>query len=145
MACPEPCGAAILKPIPIVFITEIMKTKFVALVAMLAAGALSALADSAITTVVNGVAETRGLVRMTFPDRETVTLHFADDSSLDADISLVAIALDHSGASAIDDIIVESAKTNGVFNLKGQRVAESFDSSLAPGIYVSGGRKILVK
>lgn len=122
-----------------------MKTRFVAFVAMLASGALCAMADSALTTVVDGVTETRELVSMTFPDPETVTLHFADDSTLDADISLVTIALDHSGASAIGEVIAVSAKTPGVYNLKGQRVAESLDSSLAPGVYVAGGQKILVK
>lgn len=124
-----------------------MKTPRLVLAAVLAAGALTAGARTTVTTVVDGVSETRELVRMTFDkaDPATVTLHFADNSTLAADIALVNVALDHTGTSAIDEIISVSERSSGVYNLKGQRVADTPDASLAPGVYITNGQKILVK
>ncbi len=124
-----------------------MKIKFPALVALLMGSSLTAMADSVLTTMVDGVSETRELVKMTFDaaDPATVTLHFADNSTLVADIALVNVAIDHTGGSAIDEVIAASKPLPGVYNLKGERVAETLDATLAPGVYINNGRKILVK
>lgn len=124
-----------------------MKPRLLAAAAMVACVA-AVQAASTITTVVDGVAETRELVKMTFDqaDPSAVTLHFADSSTLTADMELVSIALDHSGASDIDAIVNASLQASGVYNLKGQRVADSLDApGLAPGLYITGGNKILIK
>lgn len=118
-----------------------------AFAAMLAGGCFSAMADSALITVVDGVTETRELVKMTFETStpEMVTLHFADNTTLVADISMVNVAIDHTGGSAIDEILAASKTLPGVYNLKGQRVAEELGAPLTPGVYITNGQKILVK
>lgn len=110
---------------------------------------LSAWADATVTTTVDGVAESRELVKMTFDDAtpEYVTLHFADNSTLVADISLVNVAIDGtgSGQTAIDAIIADpSLVPSGVYNLKGQRMGDT-PSGLQPGVYIVNGQKIYVK
>lgn len=124
-----------------------MKIKFPVLVAAVLCSSLTAMADSVLTTMVDGVRETRELVKMTFDtaDPASVTLHFADNSTLVADIALVNVAIDHSGQTAIDEVIAASKNLPGVYNLKGERVAETLDATLVPGVYINNGRKILVK
>ncbi|MDE5727494.1 MAG: hypothetical protein K2H94_05145 [Duncaniella sp.] len=123
-----------------------MKPKILMLAALFACGTLADHAESLLTTIVDGVPETRELVRMTFDskDPDTVTLHFADASTLDADMSLVSLLYDHSGSTAIEDITAESKARPGVYNLKGQRVADKAEG-LVPGIYIINGQKTLVK
>jgi|GEM_PF-898095 len=123
-----------------------MKTKIFMLAALLACGTLADRAESLLTTIVDGVPETRDLVKMTFDakDPDIVTLHFADATTLDADMSLVNVLYDHSGSSAIEEITAESQANPGVYNLKGQRVADSAEG-LVPGFYIINGQKTLVK
>ncbi|MCM1164173.1 MAG: hypothetical protein NC339_08000 [Muribaculaceae bacterium] len=123
-----------------------MKTSLITFGLMLAAGVFTASADVTITTVVDGVTETRSLSSMTFDnaDPTTVTLHFDDASTLVADISLVTVAIDYSGSTAIEDIVATSATQAGVWNLKGQRVADSLEG-LSTGVYITNGKKVLVK
>ena len=108
--------------------------------------ALWASADSTIATTVDSQPQAGLIEKMTFDNQEPdmVTLHFADGQTLKADLELVSVSLDHSGNTAIDEILADPAKVSGVYNLKGQRVADS-PEGLAPGVYVSNGIKILVK
>lgn len=123
-----------------------MKTKIFMLAALLACGTLADRAESLLTTIVDGVPETRELARMTFDTKapDTVTLHFADASTLDADISLVSLLYDHSGNSAIEEITAGPKTAPGVYNIKGQRVADTAEG-LTPGLYIINGQKAIVK
>lgn len=100
-------------------------------------------ADTKVVTTVNGTPETRELVKITF-DGDNVILNYADDTTDKADMSLVSVALTHDEQSAIDEIIADPTKATGVYNLKGQRVADT-PEGLATGIYIVNGQKVLVK
>ncbi|MDE6417636.1 MAG: hypothetical protein K2K49_00295 [Duncaniella sp.] len=122
-----------------------MKTRLL-MVAAVAACALAGRADSTLTTIVDGVPETRELVKMTLDpkDPDNVTLHFADASTLAADLSLVSVLFDHSGNSLVEEILATPELHPGVYNLKGQRLGDSADG-LMPGLYIVNGQKTLVK
>lgn len=110
---------------------------------LLLSGATALWADTKVVTTVNGTPETRELVKITF-DGDNVILNFADNTTDRADMSLVTVALTHDEQTAIDEIIADPSKANGVYNLKGQRVADT-PEGLAPGIYIVNGQKVLVK
>lgn len=120
-----------------------MKKFYLPLCVLMFSGALAVQADSKVVTTVNGTIETRELVRITF-DGDNVTLNFSDNSTLIADMSEVTVVLTHEEQSAIDEIIADPAKPTGVYNLKGQRVADT-PEGLKTGIYIVNGQKVLVK
>ena len=113
------------------------------LCALLLGGAVAMWADSKIVTTVGGTPETRELVRITF-DGDNVILNFSDDTTLSADMSEVAVNLTHDEQTAIDQIIADPVKKSGVYNLKGQRVADT-PEGLKAGVYIVNGQKVLVK
>lgn len=106
-------------------------------------GVLAAKADSTVVTTVNGNPETRELVRITF-DGDYAILNFADNTTETADMSLVSVTLSHEDKTAIDEIIADPQKTRGVYNLRGQCIADTPDG-LKEGIYIVNGQKVLVK
>lgn len=109
-------------------------------------GVLAAKADSTVVTTVNGNPETRELVRITF-DGDYAILNFADNTTETADMSLVSVTLSHEDKTDIDEIIADPQKTRGVrgvYNLRGQRIADTPDG-LKEGIYIVNGQKVLVK
>lgn len=112
-------------------------------------GVLAAKADSTVVTTVNGNPEMRELVRITF-DGDYAILNFADNTTETADMSLVSVTLSHEDKTAIDEIIADPQKTRGVrgvrgvYNLRGQRIADTPDG-LKEGIYIVNGQKVLVK
>lgn len=120
-----------------------MKPIRLAVMAMFCGCSLAALADSTVTTTVDGQTDSRTLSKITF-DGNNVTLTFDDASTLTADMSLVSVALDHTNATALNELLNDSSKPSGVYNLKGQRIAET-PAGLEPGVYISNGQKILVK
>lgn len=113
---------------------------------MLSSVALTAGAESSVTATVEGSQIPVQLAGMTFDPSEpdTVTLLFADGNTIKADLAAVTVTLDHSGSSSIEEILTDPYAAPGVYNLRGQRIADTPDG-LAPGIYISGGVKILVK
>lgn len=115
----------------------------VSLCAILFSGALAAQADSKVVTTINGTPETRELVRITF-DGDNVVLNFSDDSSCLADMSEVTVTLTHEEQSAIDEIMADPTKPTGVYNLKGQRIADT-PEGLKAGVYIVNGQKVLVR
>lgn len=123
-----------------------MKTRLLMVAAAVAACALAGRADSTLTTIIDGVPETRELVKMTLDpkDPDNVTLHFADASTLAADLSLVSVLFDHSGNTKVEEILAAPELHPGVYNLKGQRLGNSV-RGLEPGLYIVNGQKTLVK
>lgn len=117
-----------------------------AAIIMLSSVALTAGAETSVTATVEGSLIPVQLAGMTFDPSEpdTVTLLFADGNIIKADLAAVTVTLDHSGSSAIEEIVSDPSAAPGVYNLRGQRIADTPDG-LAPGIYISGGVKILVK
>lgn len=114
------------------------------LCALLCGGAVTAAkADSKVVTTVGGTPETRELVRITF-DGDNVILNFSDDTTRLADMSEVAVTLTHDEQTAINEIIADPVKPTGVYNLKGQRVADT-PEGLKAGVYIVNGQKVLVK
>lgn len=122
-----------------------MKTTILrlSLCALSVCGVLTAKADSTVATTVNGNHETRELVRITF-DGDYAILNFADNTTETADMSLVSVTLSHEDKTAIDEIIADPQKPRGVYNLRGQRIADTPDG-LKEGIYIVNGQKVLVK
>lgn len=106
-------------------------------------GASALWADSKVVTTINGNPDTRELVKITF-DGDNAILNFADNTTETADMSLVSITLNHDDKSAIDAIIADPEKPQGVYNLKGQRIADT-PEGLKEGIYIVNGQKVLVK
>jgi len=120
-----------------------MRKIYLSLCALMFGGAVAVMADSKVVTTVNGTPETRELVRITF-DGDNVVLNFSDDSTCLADMSEVAVALTHDEQTAIDQIIADPTKPTGVYNLKGQRIADTPDG-LKLGVYIVNGQKVLVR
>lgn len=106
-------------------------------------GAVAAQADSTVVTTVNGIPETRELVRITF-DGDNVVLNYSDNTFDTADMTLVTVALSHEEQSAIEEILADPAKAAGVYNLKGQRIADT-PEGLKAGVYIVNGQKVLVR
>jgi len=100
-------------------------------------------AETKVSTVIDGSPVPLELTKMTFSDKNVI-LTFSDNSTVTADMSLVAITLDHSGSSAINTITADPAKAKGVYNLRGQYLGES-PKDLQPGFYIVNGEKIYVK
>lgn len=61
------------------------------------------------------------------------------------DYTITKIVL-NSGTSSVIDSLENGISTSGpVYNLQGIRVADSLENVAAPGLYISGGKKIVVK
>lgn len=128
---------------PFTTLNSIMKSIRPLLGIALAFLAATALADSKVTTVIDGRQIPKDLTKLTFSDK-TVTLTFSDNSTEIADMSLVSITIDHSSQSAITEVIADPKKATGVYNLKGQYLGES-PKNLQSGFYIVNGEKIYVK
>ena len=113
------------------------------LAAIMLCGASYAHAESKVVTTVNGTPENRELVRITF-DGDNAILSFADNTTETADMSLVSVSLNHDDSSALDAIIADPEKPAGLYNLRGERVADT-PEGLTKGIYIVNGQKMLVK
>lgn len=104
---------------------------------------LSAQGAFNITTLLNGSPAKGQLTEIAF-DGDMVNLTFGDGSTATADMQEVSISIIYSESSALEAVEADSSLPTGVFNLKGERIAESTDG-LAPGLYISNGKKIIVK
>lgn len=109
----------------------------------MAGSASTILADTTVTTVIDGKTDARELVRITF-DGDNAVLHFSDSTTDTADMSLVSVALTHEAQTAVNEIMADPEKPGGVYNLKGQRIADT-PEGLEEGIYIVNGQKVLVK
>lgn len=119
---------------------KILRTSL-CVITLCSATALSA--ESSVVTTINGNPETRELVRITF-DGDNAILNFADNTAETVEMSLVKISIGQEDKTAIDAIIADPEKPCGIYNLRGQRIADT-PEGLKEGIYIINGQKVFVK
>lgn len=123
-----------------------MKRICVFLAGMVLCG-LTAKADTGETVLVDGMS-TAGFVKELTFDSDNVVLTFADGTSQTHDMSLVSIDLTYNDApsdeTAIGDIESRREQPSRVYTISGQYVGRSTDG-LLKGVYIVGGRKIVIK
>ena len=112
---------------------------------LLLAGMLSTavLADSKQTVKIDGQVIEKTISEITF-DGDNVVLHYADNSSDQADMSLVTLSFSYTttGISQVEGI--KKALQGKVYNLQGQCVGSSLQG-LSKGVYIINGKKVIIK
>ena len=102
----------------------------------------TSIADSKITTTIDGQEVNKELTKLSFDDGNVI-LTFSDNTTETAPMNMVSISIDHA-QSSIDQIITDPKKANGVYNLKGQYLGET-PQGLKQGIYNVNTQKIYVR
>lgn len=112
---------------------------------LLLAGMLSTavFAGSKQTVKIDGQVIEKTVSEITF-DGDNVVLQYADNTSDQADMSLVALSFTYqtTGISQIEDI--KKALQGKVYNLQGQYVGSSLQG-LSKGVYMINGKKVIIK
>ena len=112
---------------------------------LLLAGMLSTavFAGSKQTVKIDGQVIDKTVTEITF-DGDNVVLHYADNSSDQADMSLVTLSFSYTttGISQVDGI--KKALQGKVYNLQGQYVGSSLQG-LSKGVYIINGKKVIIK
>lgn len=112
---------------------------------LLLAGMLSTavFADSKQTVKIDGQVIEKTISEITF-DGDNVVLHYADNSSDQADMSLVTLSFSYTttGISQVEGI--KKALQGKVYNLQGQCVGSSLQG-LSKGVYIINGKKVIIK
>ena len=112
---------------------------------LLLAGMLSTavFADSKQTVKIDGQVIEKTISEITF-DGDNVVLHYADNSSDQADMSLVTLSFSYTttGISQVEGI--KKALQGKVYNLQGQFVGSSLQG-LSKGVYIINGKKVIIK
>ena len=112
---------------------------------LLLAGMLSTavFAGSKQTVKIDGQLIEKTVSEITF-DGDNVVLQYADNTSDQADMSLVALSFTYqtTGISQIEDI--KKALRGKVYNLQGQYVGSSLQG-LSKGVYMINGKKVIIK
>lgn len=112
---------------------------------LLLAGMLSTavFADSKQTVKIEGQVIEKTISEITF-DGDNVVLHYADNSSDQADMSLVTLSFSYTttGISQVEGI--KKALQGKVYNLQGQFVGSSLQG-LSKGVYIINGKKVIIK
>lgn len=112
---------------------------------LLLAGMLSTavFADSKQTVKIDGQLIEKTVSEITF-DGDNVVLQYADNTSDQADMSLVALSFTYqtTGISQIEGI--KQALQGKVYNLQGQYVGSSLQG-LSKGVYMINGKKVIIK
>lgn len=77
-------------------------------------------------------------------DGDNVVLQYADNTSDQADMSLVTLSFTYqtTGISQVEDI--KKALRGKVYNLQGQYVGSSLQG-LSKGVYIINGKKVIIK
>lgn len=112
---------------------------------LLLAGMLSTavFADSKQTVKIDDQVIEKTISEITF-DGDNVVLHYADNSSDQADMSLVTLSFSYTttGISQVEGI--KKALQGKVYNLQGQFVGSSLQG-LSKGVYIINGKKVIIK
>ena len=112
---------------------------------LLLAGMLSTavFAGNKQTVKIEGQVIEKTISEITF-DGDNVVLHYADNSSDQADMSLVTLSFSYSttGISQVEGI--KKALQGKVYNLQGQCVGSSLQG-LSKGVYIINGKKVIIK
>ena len=112
---------------------------------LLLAGMLSTavFAGSKQTVKIDGQVIEKTVSEITF-DGDNVVLQYADNTSDQADMSLVALSFTYqtTGISQVEDI--KKALRGKVYNLQGQYVGSSLQG-LSKGVYIINGKKVIIK
>ena len=112
---------------------------------LLLAGMLSTavFAGSKQTVKIDGLLIEKTVSEITF-DGDNVVLQYADNTSDQADMSLVTLSFTYqtTGISQIEDI--KKALQGKVYNLQGQCVGKS-PKGLSKGVYIINGKKVIIK
>ncbi len=112
---------------------------------LLLAGMLSTavFAGSKQTVKINGQLIEKTVSEITF-DGDNVVLQYADNTSDQADMSLVTLSFTYqtTGISQVEDI--KKALRGKVYNLQGQYVGSSLQG-LSKGVYIINGKKVIIK
>ena len=112
---------------------------------LLLAGMLSTatFAGSKQTVKIDGLLIEKTVSEITF-DGDNVVLQYADNTSDQADMSLVTLSFTYqtTGISQIEGI--KQALQGKVYNLQGQYVGKS-PKGLSKGVYIINGKKVIIK
>lgn len=112
---------------------------------LLLAGMLSTavFADNKQTVKIDGQVIEKTISEITF-DGDNVVLHYADNTSDPADMSLVTLSFSYTttGISQVEGI--KKALQGKVYNLQGQFVGSSLQG-LSKGVYIINGKKVIIK
>lgn len=112
---------------------------------LLLAGMLSTavFAGSKQTIKIDGQVIEKTVSEITF-DGDNVVLQYSDNTSDQADMSLVTLSFTYptTGISQIEDI--KKALQGKVYNLQGQYVGSSLQG-LSKGVYMINGKKVIIK
>lgn len=112
---------------------------------LLLAGMLSTavFAGSKQTVKIDGQLIEKTVSEITF-DGDNVVLQYADNTSDQADMSLVTLSFTYqtTGISQVEDI--KKALRGKVYNLQGQYVGSSLQG-LSKGVYMINGKKVIIK
>ena len=100
-------------------------------------------ADSKQTVKIDGLLIEKTVSEITF-DGDNVVLQYADNTSDQADMSLVTLSFTYqtTGISQIEGI--KQALQGMVYNLQGQYVGSSLQG-LSKGVYIINGKKVIIK
>lgn len=112
---------------------------------LLLAGMLSTavFAGSKQTVKIDGLLIEKTVSEITF-DGDNVVLQYSDNTSDQADMSLVTLSFTYqtTGISQVEDI--KKALRGKVYNLQGQYVGSSLQG-LSKGVYMINGKKVIIK
>lgn len=112
---------------------------------LLLAGMLSTavFAGNKQTVTIDGQVIEKTISEITF-DGDNVVLHYTDNSSDQADMSLVTLSFSYTttGISQVEGI--KKALQGKVYNLQGQFVGSSLQV-LSKGVYIINGKKVIIK
>lgn len=112
---------------------------------LLLAGMLSTavFAGSKQTVKIDGQLIEKTVSEITF-DGDNVVLQYADNTSDQADMSLVTLSFTYqtTGISQVEDI--KKALRGKFYNLQGQYVGSSLQG-LSKGVYIINGKKVIIK